>query len=89
VTVEFIDEAIAVETQLRHDGTARPVAFMWRGRRFAVASWGRESARMRKGRACRCHLVQTPDLTSWELCQDAETGGWTLTRFWARGPHAI
>ena len=87
--VEFIDEAVVVETQLRRDGTARPSAFVWRGRRFQIVSWGREGATTRDGRVCHCHLVQTPDLESWELCQDTETGGWTLARRWARKRRAV
>jgi nicotinamide-nucleotide amidase len=82
--VEFVNEAVSVETQLSRDGMARPQAFVWRGRRFQIASWGREGAATRDGRACHYHLVQTPDLESWELCQDTETGGWTLSRRWAR-----
>lgn len=87
--VEFINEPVTVETQLRRDGTVRPLAFVWRGRRFQITSWGREGATTRDGRACRCHLVQTADLESWELCLDTETAGWTLARRWARERHAI
>ena len=89
VMVEFVDEAVSVETQLRRDGTARPSAFVWRGRRFQITSWGREGATTRDGRACHCHLVQTPDLESWELCQDTETVVWTLARRWPRGRRAV
>jgi nicotinamide-nucleotide amidase len=87
--VEFINEAVSVETQWRPDGTVRPLAFVWQGRRFQITSWGREGATTLDGRACRFHLVQTADLDSWELCQDAETEGWTLARRWTRGPHAV
>ena len=82
--VEFVNEAVNVETQLRPDGTARPQAFVWRGRRFQIVSWGREGTTTRDGSACRYHLVQTAGLESWELCQDMETGGWTLARRWPR-----
>ena len=82
--VEFVNEAVSVETQLRPGGTARPQAFVWRGRRFQIASWGRQGTTTRDGRACTYHLVQTPHLESWELCQDAETGAWTLARRWPR-----
>ena len=82
--VEFVDEAVNVEAQLRQDGTASPQAFVWRGRRFQIVSWGREGVKTRDGRVCRYHLVQTPDLESWELCQDTETGAWTLARRWPR-----
>ena len=82
--VEFVNEAVSVETQSRRDGTARPSAFVWQGRRFQIASWGRQGATTRDGRACHYHLVQTPDLESWELCQDTETGAWKLARRWPR-----
>ncbi|MFN2220257.1 MAG: hypothetical protein ACK2UA_16740 [Anaerolineae bacterium] len=87
--IEFVNEVVSVEIQLRKDGAPRPAAFVWRGRRFQIASWGRVDATTLDGRACRCHLVQTPDLESWELCQDAETGGWTLARRWPRGPQVV
>ena len=87
--VQFVNEPVSVETQLRKDGTARPSAFVWRGRRFQIASWGREGATTRDGRACHYHLIQTPDLETWELCQDAETGGWTLARRWPRERRAV
>jgi PncC family amidohydrolase len=87
--VEFVNEAVNVEAQLRRDGTASPQAFVWRGRRFQIASWGREGVKTSGGRACRYHLVQTPDLESWELCQDTETGAWTLARRWPRRRRAV
>ncbi len=82
--LEFVNEAVIVETQLRADGMARPSAFAWQGRRFVIVSWGRESAATQDGRTCHCYLVQTAGPESWELCQDTDTGGWTLTRRWAR-----
>lgn len=87
--VEFINETVRVETRSRRDGTSRPVAFIWHDRRFQVTSWGREEAATRDGRACHCHLVQTPEMESWELCQDTETGGWTLARRWPRRSHSV
>jgi PncC family amidohydrolase len=82
--VEFVNEAVSVETQLRRDGTPSPQAFVWRGRRFEIVSWGREGTTTRDGSACHYYLVQTPDRESWELCQDTETGGWMLARRWPR-----
>jgi nicotinamide-nucleotide amidase len=89
VMVEFVNEVVTVETQVRRDGTVRPNAFVWRGRRFQITSWGREGSTTRDGRACYYHLVQTPDLESWELCQDTEMGEWTLARRWPRGRRAV
>lgn len=82
--VDFVNEPVSVEVRLRRDGTARPLAFVWRGRRFQIESWGRESTDMREGGTVRCHLVQTSDLETWELRQDSETSQWTLVRHWAR-----
>ncbi len=87
--VEFINEAVLVETRLRRDGTARPMAFTWCDRRLQITSWGRDEVTTRDGRACHCHLVQTPGMESWELCQDTETGVWTLARRWARRSHSV
>lgn len=87
--VEFVNETVSVETRLRQDGRAMPKTFVWRGRRYQITSWGRESATMCDGRACRCHLVQTDGLESWELCHDLETGVWSLTRRWSREWRAV
>jgi len=82
--IEFINEPVSIEAQPRRDETVRPLAFLWRGHRFQIESWGRESLETRDGRAVRCHLVQTAGPETWELCQDGETAQWTLTRHWAR-----
>ena len=82
--VEFVNEAVRVEAQLRRDGTPSPQAFSWRGHRYQIVSWGREGTMMRDGSASRYYLVQTPGPESWELCQDTETGGWMLARRWPR-----
>jgi hypothetical protein len=87
--VEFVDEPVSVEVRLRRDGTARPLAFVWRGRRFQIESWGREGIETREGKAVRCHLVQTTGLETWELCQNTETGQWTLVRHWTRPYHTM
>jgi len=87
IMVEFINEAVLVETRPRHDGSALPMAFTWRERRFQITSWGREEVTTRDGHAFHCHLVQTPEMESWELCQDTETGVWVLARRWARRSH--
>jgi len=87
--VEFVNEPVSVEVQLSHDGKPRPLAFVWRGRRFQVDSWGRESTETRDGRAAYCCLVQTASLETWELCQDTETMQWTLVRHWAGKHRAV
>jgi len=82
--IEFINEPVSVELQARADGTARPVAFTWRGCRYRIESWGREAEEMRAGRALHTALIQTSGPETWELSQDKETAQWTLTRHWAR-----
>ncbi len=87
--VEFVNEPVTVEVRLRRDGTARPLAFEWRGRRFQIESWGRQSTETREGMAVRCHLVQTAGLETWELCQNKETSQWILTRHWVTGHRTV
>lgn len=89
MTVEFINEPVSVEVQACRNGTTRPLAFAWRGQRYVVTAWGRESSRTDNGQPMRCHLVQTAALETWELCQDIETAQWTLIRHWARKQQAI
>ncbi len=81
--LEFINEPVNVEVRLRRDETASPLAFLWRGRRFQIESWGRESIETRDGRTVHCCLVQTAGPETWELCRDKETAQWTLARHWA------
>ncbi len=81
--VEFINEPVSVEVRLHSSQQARPLAFLWRGHRYEIESWGREGAEIRDGRAVHCYLVQTAHLDTWELCQDKETAQWLLVRHWA------
>ncbi len=87
--VEFVNEPVNVEVQVRRDGTARPLAFAWGGRRFQIESWGRESSQIRDERTVHCYLVQTAGLETWELCQDMETSQWTLVRHWPSRHRAV
>jgi hypothetical protein len=82
--LEFIDEPVSVEVRLRRDQTVRPLAFVWRGCRFQIESWGRHGTETRGGRTLHCHLVQTTGPETWELCQDIETAQWRVSRHWAR-----
>lgn len=86
---ELINEPVSVEVQVRRDGTVRPLAFSWRGRRYEITSWGREGTVTRDDRMLRCYLVQTAGFESWELCQEIETAQWTLARHWARSYRAV
>lgn len=82
--VQFVNEAISVEVMPRQAGESRPLAFVWRGRRLQIESWGRDGSETLRNRAVHCHLVQTVGFETWELCQDIETAQWTLVRHWAR-----
>jgi hypothetical protein len=82
--IEFIHEAVNVEAQLAGDGTLRPQAFTWQGRRYPIETWGRQESREEEGRTLRCYLVQTASSQTWELCHDEKRAQWTLTRHWAR-----
>lgn len=79
----FINEPVSVKLREHRGTTLLPTAFVWRGRRFEIDSWGRQSAKVQGGQPFQCHLVQTADRQTWELCQDEETAQWTLTRHWA------
>ena len=82
--IEFINEPVSVEVRLRQDGSVIPLAFVWRGRRLQIESWGRESREtMDNGRTVRAHLVQTAGEETWQLHLDTETAQWTLARHWA------
>ena len=87
--VEFVNEPVSVEVRLRRNGKPRLLAFVWRGQRFQVESWGRETTTTRDGRAVYCCLIQTASLGTWELCQDTETMQWTLVRHWAGKYRAV
>lgn len=87
--IEFVNEPANVEVRWRRDGTALPVAFVWRGRRYPIESWGRESVEEREGRPVRRYLVQTAGLETWELGQEIETARWTVIRHWAGAPQII
>lgn len=82
--MEFVNEPVNVEVQVRRDGRARPLAFAWRGRRYRIESWGREHVEEGSGQDRHCYLVQTAGMESWDLCLDKKTAQWTLTRHWAR-----
>ena len=86
---EFVNEGVSVELVPRPGGKARLRAFVWRGCRYIIESWGRESDRRLGNRPVHCHLFQTAGGETWELCQDIETAQWTLRRHWGRGARAV
>jgi hypothetical protein len=87
--LEFMDEPVDVEVQVRSDGTVRPLAFVWHERRYEIQSWGRESDQERDGREVHCFLVQTAGPETWELCRDVELTRWTLARRWSTGQRLV
>jgi nicotinamide-nucleotide amidase len=89
VMVEFINELVGVDVQMRPDGTATPLGFAWRSRHYRIESWGRQRDETKDGHAWRCYLVQTAGGETWELCRDIETAQWRLTRRWAGRPQAV
>ena len=80
---EFIGERVMVEARLRKEADPLPLAFSWRGQRFEIESWGRETTRTRGHAAVSCYLVQTVGPETWELCLDKKKAQWTLIRRWA------
>jgi hypothetical protein len=88
--LEFINEPVSVEVRLHEDGSATPLAFVWRGRRHEVESWGRQGAeKLDDGRTVRTYLVQTAGPETWQLCLDTEATQWTVTRHWASGSQVV
>ena len=89
IMVEFINESVGVDMHMQPDGTATPLGFAWRSRRYRIESWGRQRVETKDGRTWRCYLVQTAGGETWELCRDIETAQWRLTRRWAGGPQVV
>jgi nicotinamide-nucleotide amidase len=89
VMVEFINEPVGVDVQMRPDGTATPLGFAWRSHHYQIESWGRQGVETKDGHTWRSYLVQTAGGETWELCRDTETAQWRLTRRWAGGRQAI
>ena len=79
---EFIDEPILVQAQLLPDGDAQPTAFIWRGRTYAIADWGRQWREDAGGAIWSCYLVRTSNLETFELRLNRVTGQWALARVW-------
>ncbi len=81
--MKFVNEPVSVEVQVTAEGTPRPTAFGWQGRKYEIASWGRAWV---EGDT-RCFLVMTPANEIFELRLLAD-GRWILARALERPPLA-
>lgn len=71
-----MNEAIAVEASFEDDGSVRPTAFFWQGRRHVITSLGR-----RWEHAGALHmLVMVSAGSAYELACLPEESGWRLLR---------
>lgn len=86
---EFIGERVMVEVSLRREEAPLPVAFSWRGQRFAIETWGRERDLTQGSTTVHCYMVQTAGPETWELCLEKEKAQWTLRRRWAGQPRRV
>jgi len=79
--MRFVNEPVSVEVRVSADGTPQPLAFVWEGRRFQVADYGRTWVE----NDIRCFLVMTPAQEIFEL-RLLSDGRWILARALER-PH--
>lgn len=79
-----LDEPVAVQVRFSADGRVRPTAFLWRGQRHALVSWGRQWTAESDDGAWRCFLVQTVNGDAAELRWNQRTHQWWLVRIWRR-----
>jgi hypothetical protein len=71
-----VNEAIAVEARFEEDGVIHPLAFMWRGKRYQVASLGRYWEQDGEHR----FLVMTHGEQIYELAYLPTESAWRLRR---------
>lgn len=71
-----MNEKIAVEAHFEVDGTIRPIAFLWQGKRLRIASLGRRWEKESE----RHFLVMTHDEQVYELVFLTTECGWRLRR---------
>jgi hypothetical protein len=71
-----VNEAIAVEARFEEDGAIRPLAFMWQGKRYQVASLGRHWKQDGEHR----FLVMTHGEQIYELAYLIAEAAWRLRR---------
>ncbi|HEY70398.1 MAG TPA: hypothetical protein G4O08_07435 [Anaerolineae bacterium] len=71
-----MNEIIEVETRVQSDGTLRPKAFRWRGRRYGITSMGRRW----RHEGIEHVLVMAPEGMPFELAYMHADGTWRLLR---------
>jgi hypothetical protein len=73
--MRFVNEPVTVEVRIGAEGTPKPLAFAWEGRRYEVADWGRTWIED----GVRCFLVMTPTQEIFEI-HYLPDGRWMLAR---------
>ncbi len=73
--MRFVGEPVLVEARIDADGVPQPLAFVWQGRRYEIAHWGRAWV----DGGVRCFLVMTPANEIFEL-HFSPDGRWVLAR---------
>ncbi len=71
-----MNEPIEVEAQFDRDGTPRPTAFFWRGRRYVIMSLGRRW----EHEGAQHMLVMAPVGQVYELAYLQSESAWRLLR---------
>jgi hypothetical protein len=71
-----MNEPIEVEAQFDRDGTPRPIAFFWRGRRYLITSLGRRW----EHEGAQHVLVMAPEGQVYELAYQQSESAWRLLR---------
>jgi hypothetical protein len=82
VSIEYLDEPIAVEARLDSAGGWLPLAFVWRGEQHRIQHWGRQQTRETDEARHHYFLVQTEGRNTWELRYTEGSGEWRLLRHW-------
>ncbi|NIS79931.1 MAG: hypothetical protein GTO14_06940 [Anaerolineales bacterium] len=71
-----MNEPIAVEARFEVDGTIRPMAFIWQGRRYRITSLGRQWEQDSERR----FLVMTSSYRVYEVAYLRQESAWRLRR---------
>ena len=77
-----VNEAVQVKVQTRSTGEVLVQAFAWQGRWFHVGAHGRRWEEQGAGRRLCCFLVQSLDMSTFELHWDPVEDRWVLHQAW-------